>query len=331
MIKRTLDYIKHSIFIATLLFLSISSISFAEIKTFEKEYTYQASDEDSKNSCRVIALREVKRLLLEQLGTYLESIVEVKNFQLTKDQITTLTAGIVSADIVDEKWDGKTYRLKARISSDPSHVIKSIDKLRKDRAKTKELEQVRKESERLKLENERLKKELLTAKGKKRQEAVKAYKRTIGGMSAQENFEKGLSLSESGNYVESIEYFNGVVELDPKFAWAYLNRGAAYGSLGNYRQAIRDFNRAIELDLKDALAYYNRGTGYSKLGNYQQAIGDYDRAIELDPKYVNAYCNSGLAYWELGNYKQAISDLKIAARLGDSSAHDFLRKRGINW
>jgi len=40
-------------------------------KTFIKEYTYQAGDEDSKNSCRVIALREVKRLLLEELGTYL--------------------------------------------------------------------------------------------------------------------------------------------------------------------------------------------------------------------------------------------------------------------
>lgn len=56
-----------------LLILFVPNSTFAETKTFIKEYTYQAGDENSKNSCRVIALREVKRLLLEELGTYLES------------------------------------------------------------------------------------------------------------------------------------------------------------------------------------------------------------------------------------------------------------------
>jgi hypothetical protein len=53
-----------SVFISCLILHADS----AETKTFIKEYTYQAGDEDSKNSCRVIALREVKRLLLEELG-----------------------------------------------------------------------------------------------------------------------------------------------------------------------------------------------------------------------------------------------------------------------
>ena len=73
----------------------------AETKTFIKEYTYEASEDDSRNSSRVTAMREVKRLLLEELGTYLESITKVRNFQLTKDQITSLTAGIVKTEIVD--------------------------------------------------------------------------------------------------------------------------------------------------------------------------------------------------------------------------------------
>lgn len=112
-----------------------TTLAFGELRTFEKEYTYQASEDDSKNSSRTIALREVKRLLLEELGTYLESQTEVKSFQLTKDQITTLTAGIVKTDIADEKWDGKTYWLKARISADPESVVQSIASLRKDREK----------------------------------------------------------------------------------------------------------------------------------------------------------------------------------------------------
>ena len=90
------------IFLSFLFLLFSPHLASAETKTFIKEYTYRASEDDSRNSSRVTAMREVKRLLLEELGTYLESITEVKNFQLTKDQITSLTAGIVRAEIVDE-------------------------------------------------------------------------------------------------------------------------------------------------------------------------------------------------------------------------------------
>ncbi|HQQ88071.1 MAG TPA: hypothetical protein PLA72_08735 [Smithellaceae bacterium] len=76
-----------SVFISCFIF----SAANAETKTFIKEYTYQAGDEDSKNACRIIALREAKRLLLEELGTYLESETEVKNFQMTKNQIVLFT------------------------------------------------------------------------------------------------------------------------------------------------------------------------------------------------------------------------------------------------
>jgi hypothetical protein len=48
----------------------------------------------------------VKRILLEELGTYLESHTEIVNFQLRKDQITALTAGVVQTQILKEKWDG---------------------------------------------------------------------------------------------------------------------------------------------------------------------------------------------------------------------------------
>ncbi|KAF0123088.1 MAG: hypothetical protein FD151_475 [bacterium] len=102
-----------------LMVLLSTDLSIAKQVTFEREYTYQASEADSKLSCRAIALEQVKRLLLEELGTYLESMTEVRDFNLTKDQIITLTAGIVRTEIVKETWDGKTFWLKAKIKADP--------------------------------------------------------------------------------------------------------------------------------------------------------------------------------------------------------------------
>ena len=116
---------KITIVVSLLLLFVLQSHSFAEVTTYIKEYTYNASEVDNKVSSRVIAMREVKRLLLEELGTCLESIIEAKNFELTKDQITSLTAGIVKTEIVDEKWDGHIYWIKTKIVADTDNIIKS--------------------------------------------------------------------------------------------------------------------------------------------------------------------------------------------------------------
>ncbi len=347
------------------LIVAVPSPCLAAIKVFEREYTYQASEADSKLSSRTVSLAEVKRLLLEELGTYLESVTEVKNFQLTKDQITALTAGIVRVEVLDERWDGKTYWLKARIAADPDGVVKSIDALRRDREKARDLEEIKKRADSLLAENKRWKEELKTTKGTATKKKQEEYAQGIKELEAIGWVQLGLALWELGNHDEAIESFTKAIELDPKDALAYTNRGAAYGILGNYRQAIEDYDRAIELDPKDARAYYNRGIAYGGLGNYKQAIRDYGRAIELNPEYVAAYINRGYAYASLGNYRQAIEDfdraieldpkeamayynrgavyrklgnykqafrdLKIAARLGHEGAQDFLREKGIDW
>lgn len=172
--------------------LCSSEFALAGLVTFQKEYTYQASEADSKLSCRTIAFEQVKRLLLEELGTYLESETEVKNFQLTKDQITVLTAGIVRAEIIDERWDGKTYYLKAKITADPTDVANSIEKLLQDRQKVKELEETRKKAAEALREVEKLRQELEKAKaGKAEQEQ---YKNAVNRLSARDWFEKGIAL-----------------------------------------------------------------------------------------------------------------------------------------
>src|SRR5208337_4999278 len=98
-------FIPAYLLIGFIILLILPSLCFARNMTFIKAYTYMASNIDSKISSRAIALEQVKRALLEQLGSYLISDAEVKNFQITKEQIATLTAGIVSVEVIDEKWD----------------------------------------------------------------------------------------------------------------------------------------------------------------------------------------------------------------------------------
>lgn len=320
--------------ISAVLFFFIPGSAFAETKTFIKEYTYQAGDEDSKNSSRTIALREVKRLLLEELGTYLESMTEVQNFKLTKDQITILTAGIVKTELVDDKWDTATlkYWIKAKITADSSGVIKAIDALRKDRQKTKELEELRKWKDESAKELERLRKELTTATGEKKKQDTESYNKNIKNLDAAEWLEMGSQAILAKQWKEALEPLTKAIELDPNRAISYLYRGYIHDILGNYKLAIADYNKAIGLNPKEAdtYAYYRRGIAYNNLGNHKRAIIDFDKAIELDSKNVLAYQERGSAYYFLGKYKLAIANYDKAIELNPKEVLAY-EMRGITY
>ena len=62
-----------------LVFAGLARSAGAEVKTFIQEYRYRAGQGDDKNAIRIIALRNVKRLLLEALGTYLKKETETRS------------------------------------------------------------------------------------------------------------------------------------------------------------------------------------------------------------------------------------------------------------
>jgi tetratricopeptide (TPR) repeat protein len=317
-------------FVSFLFLLFFPHLIAAETKTFIKEYTYQASEDDSRNSSRVTAMREVKRLLLEELGTYLESVTEIKNFQLTKDQITALTAGIVKTEIVSERWDGHTYWIKTKIVADSDNVIKSIDNLRKDRDKSRELEEVKKKSDAILEENKRLREKLKLAKGEDKQILKDKYDKTIKELSATEWLENGIRNYHNKDYKTALHDYNKAIELNPKYADAYFGRGVTYHSFSKHDEAISDYNKAIELNPKYADAYYNRGLIYGGLGKYDNSFSDLNKAIELNPKYANAYYNRGVVYLMHGYNVSAIQDLKYAIQINPDLRNDAKTNRNFD-
>jgi tetratricopeptide (TPR) repeat protein len=57
----------------------------------------------------------------------------------------------------------------------------------------------------------------------------------------------------------------------------------AYFSKGDYDRALTDYDQVIQLDPRLALPYTNRGNVYVNKGDYDGALIDYNQAIQLDP------------------------------------------------
>src|SRR3989337_2417825 len=309
--------------------LLLPCFAFAEVRIFEKEYTYQASEIDSKVTSRAIAVEQVKRLVLEELGAYLMAETEVRDFQITKDRVVMLTAGIVQTEILNEKWDGERYYLKARIKADPKEVAASLDALRKDAQKSKELEDVKKKADEAFKEIEKLKSELKAVKAAKHKQ--REYAKAADTLSAADWFKKGYQYALDKEYDKAIEAFTSAIALDPNDAVAYNNRGVVYGrDKGQYDRAIEDFNKAIQLDPNDAAAYNNRGLAYDDKGQYDRAIEDYNKAIELDPNLAAAYNSRGYAYNNKGQHDRAIEDYNKAIQLNPNDAVAY-NNRGLDY
>jgi tetratricopeptide (TPR) repeat protein len=312
---------------AILLFiLLIATSAMSVTKTFERKYTYNASEADSKLTCRAIALEQVKRLLLEELGTYLESETVIKNMKLTKDQITTLTAGIVSTEIIEEKWNGETYSLKARLMVDSKEVIRLIDKLRNDRQKTLELEESKKQAREAMAKVEQLRDELSSMKTRLNAEEQVRYNKAVKKLSAADLFDKAYVLQNEGKQKEAISVYTKVVKINPNYASAYINRGNAYSVLRQYQKAILDHDKAIAIDPNDAFAYINRGLVYARLRQYQKAILDYDKAIAIDPNEAVFYYNRGTLYARLRQYQKAILEFEKAIEINPNYASAYINR-----
>jgi len=130
--------------------------------------------------------------------------------------------------------------------------------------------------------------------------------------------------------------FNKAIELDPKYALAYHNRGYAHikfgGYPGGFHGAIPDFTKAIELNPKSPISYASRGYAYKKLGEHMKAISDFTKAIELDPekKYViSHYYFRGEAYDSVGQHTNAISDFTKVIELNPEYAEAYYARGEI--
>ncbi|MFH1258585.1 MAG: tetratricopeptide repeat protein [Elusimicrobiota bacterium] len=287
------------------IFVILSFLGNLCAKTFLREYSYRASEADSKITARSIALNHVKTLLLEEIGVYIESNFEdtAKESksgieQLTKQQIVSITAGVTETKILEEKWDGLTYYIKAEIKVDIDDVSKKVREISKDRNKAKELEEVKKKADEAFKQIELLQAQLAKTEDEKEKFKLQAeYQKRSDELSAADWFQMGSNAAKLKEYDTAILYFQKALHINPKDAGVYMVMGLAYDDKGNY-------DKAIEL---------------------------YEKAIRINPEHVDAYYTMGQAYAKKGNVEMTISCFKQAARLGDQDSQKYLSSLGIDW
>ena len=127
-------------------------------------------------------------------------------------------------------------------------------------------------------------------------------------------YNQGDALQKDSKFAEAVKAYDKAIELDQKYADAYVKRGQCKRSLNppDYKGSIADFNKAIELDPKSYTAYNSRGITYKDMKDYDRAQADYGKAIQIDPKNYKAFYNRGFLNLIQKDYKGAEADYSKA-------------------
>ncbi len=112
------------------------SSTHAALQEYIRDYTYQATNYDTPTTSRVNAIDGVKRELLQEIGTYVGSVMKLHqdslgNSYMSQDVIN-ITAGIVAMKVLDEKWRQPQYFIKAGMKADPDDVLVKLKTMRAD-------------------------------------------------------------------------------------------------------------------------------------------------------------------------------------------------------
>lgn len=129
-----------------------------------------------------------------------------------------------------------------------------------------------------------------------------------------------------GKIDEAIEELERAVDMEPRYARAWLNLGTCWLKLGEKMKGVRFFKKAIELDndlIAKAIAYYNIASIQATSNAHKEAKANYKIAARLLPGYFNIHYGRGITLMNLDRDGEAISAFKEAIRLKPdyASAH----------
>jgi tetratricopeptide (TPR) repeat protein len=128
-------------------------------------------------------------------------------------------------------------------------------------------------------------------------------------------------------YNEALKDFTRVIETDPSYVNAYINRAALYinPNVKQYELAIQDYDTALRLDPVNAQARHYRGVALRGLGRDTEALEDFNESITLSPNTAVYYYTRAQTLRAMGRRDEAFQDARKAQSLGYNVPPEYLQ------
>jgi len=322
------------VFCLSVICVLYSSSLLAEV--YVREYTYKASEADSKITSRTIAIDQVKVLLLQEIGTIIHHEINMtkngKGNTYASEDVEAITAGMTKFEILEEKWDGYNYYLKAKIEADTKNVLNMLDEYKKANSEDRRQQLEALKTNQRMLKNARkeissLKKQLKNAKNSSQQKIlIEKYIEEVDEISVTDLYKKGLKLAKAGKYSEAHPILLKAALRGDAGAQAVLGimYASGYGVERDEQAAINWYRKSAfqgDAGSQNNLGWMHlKGLGVEK--DYLQAVVWFRKSAEQGEEKAQyslaEMYSSGIGV--RANERKAFKLYKQAAEQGDSKA-----------
>jgi len=312
--------------------LSLPLPANADIKIIETDSSYIMGDNDSKIDARRIATQEAKRKALELAGTYVESLTEIKNMSLAKDEIKAYTAGVVETEIISEEMKGPSAHpeifIKARCKIDTAALIGHINNFRKNEDLKEQLNAALKENEALKKERDNLTSKLSAEKDKSKAEDIrkkldhvlakeeandevkKLWASLVHKLMSSTDIKKDIGGMRDRELNEAFSALNKAVKVNPENQRAHMLLAAIYQKRGDSAAAQKEIKTALALNPSNPFFHLRLGLLLRNEGKYKEALKELTIAKQSMPNRPDLLFHIGMTYKAEGHCQEAVPNLE---------------------
>lgn len=121
----------------------------------------------------------------------------------------------------------------------------------------------------------------------------------------------------------AINNYLQAIQLDDKYADAYIGLGGDFYEKGSYDLEIKNYLKAVQLAPENTDYLYYLATAYEDIGQYSNAIDTYKKVLKLNPSYKDAVHDLALAYLAVGNKSSAIQLVPILKHLNQGWGNEL--------
>ncbi len=272
----------------------------AEVNIIEADSSYSMGDNDSKVDALRIATQEAKRKVLELAGSYVESLTEVKNYELTGDEVKTYTSGILETEIVSEHMHGPAAHpeitIRARCKVDTAVFTARIRQYSQNEEIREQLDASVKENEALRKERDALVRQLASEKDKAR---------AAGTL---QKLDAVLSKEEANDDTHKVWTSVGAQLVDTDDTCPVINQAELD------RSSVL-LQRAISANPQNQRARYLLAVVYQRQGDPESAENELRTAIRNAPSSTAPHMRLAILLRERGRYKEALKEFHFVERL----------------
>jgi serine/threonine protein kinase/tetratricopeptide (TPR) repeat protein len=137
---------------------------------------------------------------------------------------------------------------------------------------------------------------------------------------------EGDTYYRARRYEEALAVYERVIQMDPRDARAYSNKGSALRKLKRYKEALEAYERALTIEPKSAFVWISKGKIYYSSKRFDEALVAYNHALAINPNNPVIWVSKGNVLYALKRHHEALDAYDSALAITPDDASTWASK-----